>query len=220
MPNRRLVCDVLAEVGRDHVPAFQLRLEGSSNLVKDALYIIDKINPPNKFAIFATVLDHQNAVLRLETLTVIGRNETEECLQYVLKTLQSHADPAMRAQAARMLPNYPADRIAGPIVAAIQDEKFDKLTDAEQRALFDALVQVRGGPAEALVTEILDQKRGLFRRGNDDSKLMLIQSLESHPSVVGINRLSAMQADHKRHSTAVNDRARAALETIRTRLGV
>jgi hypothetical protein len=220
LPNRRLVCDVLAELGKDHVSSFELRLEGSSNLVKDALYIIDKIDPPNKFTIFARVLNHENAVLRLETLSIIGRNDLDECLQYVVKTLQTHPDPAMRAQAARLLPNYSDDRTSAVVVERLQDEKFDKFSDGEQRALFDAVVQMRAPAATLFVRETLEQKSGLFRRGNDDSKLLLLQSLETHASVVGLNLLASLVQDPKRHSAAVNTRAIAALQTIRTKLGV
>ncbi|HEY4222177.1 MAG TPA: hypothetical protein VGO62_12560, partial [Myxococcota bacterium] len=79
LPNRRLVCDVLAELGAAYVDTFAQRLNHpSSNLVKDMIYTIDRVNPPNKFAIFASVLEHPNAILRLETLAVIGRNGTDE----------------------------------------------------------------------------------------------------------------------------------------------
>ena len=75
LPNRRLVCDVLADLGAAYVDTFAQRLNHpSSNLVKDMIYVIDKVNPPNKFEIFATVLEHPNAILRLETLAVIGKN--------------------------------------------------------------------------------------------------------------------------------------------------
>ena len=69
LPNRRLVCDVLAELGRGFVDTFASRMNHpSSNMVKDMIYIIDRINPPNKFQIFSTTLEHPNAILRLDAV--------------------------------------------------------------------------------------------------------------------------------------------------------
>jgi hypothetical protein len=51
------------------------------------LYIIDKINPPEKFALFAHVLaSTPTRILRLETLAIIGRNPSDECFEASAKS--------------------------------------------------------------------------------------------------------------------------------------
>ena len=72
---RRLVREVLANVGKNDVELFSSHLKDpSSSLIKDMLDVIGKINPKNKFDIFSVVLTHPNPVLRMETLQLIGNN--------------------------------------------------------------------------------------------------------------------------------------------------
>lgn len=222
LPNRRLVCDVLAELGRAYIDTFASRLNHtSSNFVKDIIYVIDKINPPNKFELFAAILEHPNAILRLETLSVIGRNGTDDCFPYIAKTLKSHPDAQMRAQAARMLPNFPPEMGASMLLQIIQGDGFDKIVDAEKKALFSALVQLRTTAVDAFVQGIFDAKSSLFAKKRvDDMKLLGIAGIENSPSIPGLQTLAAVAEDvQKRHSKDVRETARAAIVNVKARMG-
>jgi hypothetical protein len=221
LPNRRLVCDVLAEIGGTYVDTFASRLgHPSSNLVKDIIYILDKLNPPNKFVLFAQTLDHPNPVLRLETLAVIGRSGTDESFDVIVKTLKSHSDPQMRAQAARLLPNFAPEKGAQMLLGMIQADTFDKLADAEKKAVFSALVQLRCDPVDAFLTQVFDQKSSLFAKKRvDDHKLLAIGGLESAPSIPGLQLLRAVAEDAaKKHSKDVRETAAAAIVNVKARL--
>jgi hypothetical protein len=219
LPNRRLVCDIVADLAANHLDTLTARLNSpSSNLVKDILYIIDKLNPPNKYEILSSVLNHQNSILRLETLAVIGRNDDETCFQTIWKTMTTHPDSLMRAQAARLMPNYPAERAAPMLVAQVNDEKFDKLPENEQKALFSSIVQLRDPTSDAFLRDVFEQKSGLFKRSIDATKMMAIEALEVAPSLSGVQLLHAVAQD-KRHSKAVLERAAAAFTNVRARLG-
>ena len=217
--NRRLVADVLVELGGARVDALVQRLtHPSSNLVKDIIYILDRINPPNKFALFSSVLEHPNAILRLETLTVIGRSGTDECFDYLAKTIRSHADVQMRAQAIRMLPNYAPEKASHILLDAVKSEAFEKLGDAEQKAIFHALAQIRTPEVDALIQEIFEQKGGLFtKKRTDDLKILAIGGIESAPSIPGLQLLVQIAQD-KKHSKDVCETARAAIVTVKARL--
>jgi hypothetical protein len=214
------VADVLAEVGRNHVATFIARLKHpSSNLVKDMLTVIDKINPPNKFTLFGEVLTHPNAILRLETLAVIGRNPAEECFQQIIKVVREHEDPHMRAQAMRLLPNYAPDKSESLVLSIVKNDNFEKLSDPEKKALFTTLVQLRTPAAEAFLKEILEQKSGMFAKKKvDDLKLLLIAGLEGAPSVPGLHLLVSIAQDQKLHSKDVCEGARAAAVNVKARL--
>jgi hypothetical protein len=221
LPNRRLVCDVLAELGRGFVDTFAARMNHpSSNMVKDMLYIIDQINPPNKFIIFATTLEHPNAILRLETLAVIGRSGTDECFDVIARVLRAHPDAHMRAQAARMLPNFAPERGAAMLLEMINHEAFERVADAEKKALFSALVQLRTPAVDAFLQQVFDAKSGLFAKKRvDDLKLLSIAGIEASPSIPGLQALAAITEDKdKRHSKDVKEAARAAIVNVKARL--
>jgi HEAT repeat protein len=220
IPSRRLVCDVLAELGKAYVETFAERLNHpSSNLVKDMIYVIDKINPAHKFSIFASVLEHPNAILRLETLAVLGRNGSDECFEYIAKVIKLHPDPQMRSQAARMLPNFPAEKGGGLLLEIAKAESFDKLPEPEKKALFAALVQMNSPNTEAYIRSILDQKSGLLAKKRvDDLKLLAIGGIEAAPSIPGLQLLAQVAQDPKKHSKDVVDTARAAAINMKARL--
>ncbi len=221
LPNRRLVCDVLAELGRGYTDTFASRLNHpSSNFVKDIIYVIDKVNPPNKFELFATILEHPNAILRLETLAVIGRNGTDDCFQYIAKTMKTHPDAQMRAQAARMLPNFAPERGASMLLETIQADTFEKIIEGEKKALFSALMQLRTPTVDAFVNSIFEAKSSLFAKKRvDDMKLLAIAGIETSPSIPGLQQLAAVAEDAtKRHSKDVRETARAAIVNVKARL--
>lgn len=220
LPNRRLVCDVLAELGKAYVDTFAQRLNHpSSNLVKDMIYVIDKINPGNKFAIFASVLEHPNAILRLETLAVLGKNGSDECFDYIAKVIKQHPDAQMRSQAARMLPNFPPDKGAGLLLDLVRAESFDKLSDPEKKALFAAVIQLRAAQTEKFIADIFEQKSGfLAKKKVDDMKLLAIGGIESAPSIPGLQLLAQVAQDSKKHSKDVMESARAAAINVKARL--
>jgi hypothetical protein len=220
VPNRRLVCDVLIELGRHNIDTFITRLNHpSSNMVKDMIYIVDRLNPPNKFGIFAQVLEHPNAILRLETLAVLGKNGTDECFEYIAQVIKRHPDMQMRNQAARMLPNFPPEKGAGLLLDMIKAEAFDKASDPEKKALFAAVVQLRAAQTEKFIDDVFAAKSGMFAKKRvDDFKLLVIGGIESAPSVPGLQRLAAVAQDTKSHSKDVVETAKAAVVNVKTRL--
>lgn len=220
LPNRRLVCDVLAALGRAHVDEFASRLSHpSSNLVKDMIYIIDKLNPPNKMKLFTQVIEHPNAILRLETLAVIGKNGSDESFDTISRVLRTHQDPQMRAQAARMLPNFPPEKGAGLLLDIVRAEAFERIPESEKKALFSAIVQMAAPDTDAFIRNIFEQKSGLLAKKKvDDMKLLAIAGLEGAPSIPGYQLLVAVAQDPKKHSKDVMESARAAAVNLRAKL--
>lgn len=218
-PNRRLVCDVLADLGKDNVALFTSRLtHPSSNLVKDMLYILDKINPPEKFALFTHVLKHPNAVLRLETLALIGKNESEECFATLQRVFLESDDPQMRAQAARLFPFHLPSKSVPILMAVVNAESFEKRTEPEKKAIFTALAQIQAPEAQQYLRGIFEAKSGLFSKKVDKVKLLAISGLEANPSLPALQMLAEVAKDPKKHSKEVCEAARNAAIQMKTRL--
>lgn len=219
-PNRRLVCDVLAELGENHVPLFTARLNHpSSNLVKDMLYVIDKLDPTEKFAIFAHVLSHPNAILRLETLNIIGRNNNEECFALIRDTLLSHADSQMRSQAARCLPNYEPEEAVPLLMQAAAPDRLDQIEHNEKKAIFTAIGMINSPQTAEFLDNCLNSKAGLFNKKKvDEMKLLAIVGYEAHPSVPSLQKLAGVAKDTKRNSKEVAEVAREAAVHMQQRI--
>ncbi len=217
---RRMVADVLAEVGRYGVQLFANRLAtASSNLAKELLYIIDRINPPNKLELFAGVLKHENAVLRMEGLSVIGRTQDDKCFGIVLDVFQRHEVPQMRAHAARILASYPPAKARVPLLDAARAEDFELRPDGEKRAIFGALARIEDEPTREYMRAALQEKASLLhKRRVDDRKLMIISALSTAPSIPTLQLLADVAKDNKLHSKEVVEAARTAALGMRSRL--
>jgi hypothetical protein len=218
--NRRLICDTLVELGRDRPGIFTTRLtHPSSNVVKDMLYVINAIDPPDKFALFGHVLRHPNAVLRLETLTVIGRNPSDECFETIREVFETSEDAQMRAQAARLFPFHAPSKVAGLLIGAAQADSFEKRSENERKSIFQAMAQVQQDDCQSMIWGILEQKGGLFgSKKLDTMKSLAIAGLEAAPSVQALQLLAAVAQDQKKHSKEICDQARNAALMMKQRL--
>jgi hypothetical protein len=218
-PHRRLVADVLVSVGQQGVPMFARRLpSASSNLAKDLLYVIDKINPPDKVQLFAPILKHENAVLRMEGLTTIGRTKDDKCFAIIREVFETHDVPQMRAHAARILAEYPPKWCEPVLLGVVKDVKFDERADGEKRALIGAIVRIESPGAQGWVRSLFAEKSGLFNRKVDDRKLMAISALQSAPGMPSLQMLVDIAKDDKHHSKEVREAAHVAAMEVKKRL--
>ena len=217
--HRRVVADVLASVGQQGVPMFGRRLAtASSNLAKDLLYIIDKINPPDKVQLFAPILKHENAVLRMEGLTTIGRTKDNACFGIIREVFETHEVPQMRAHAARILAEYPPKWCEPVLLGVDKDAKFEERPDGEKRALIGAIAKIESPGAQSWVRSLFAEKSGLFNRKADDKKLMAIAALQSAPGMPSLQMLAEVAKDEKHHSKEVREAAHAAAMEVKKRL--
>lgn len=217
--NRRLVCDVLVEIGKNLPQVFTNRLQHpASNVVKDMLYIIDKINFPNKFQMFAHVLTHPNAILRLEALATIGRNPSEECYKVILSCLTG-SDQQLRSAAARMMPNYDPNRTIEVMLQIIQSEEFEKRERNEQKNFLLGLAQVNHPQSWEYLNNVFAQKGGLLNRKKaDERKLVVIEALTMAPAIPVFQFLAAQAQNLDTNSKEVAEAARVAALEMRERL--
>lgn len=218
--HRRMVADVLAEVGQRGVQLFANRLAtASSTLAKELLYIIDRIDPPNKLELFAGVLKHDNAVLRMEGLSAIGKSRDERCYRIVLDVFEQHDVPQMRAHAARILGTWPPERAREPLLGLARDEGFEQRPEGERRAVLGALARLEDETAREYLRTLLCEKANLLtKRKVDDKKLIVIGALATAPSLPTLQLLADVAKDAKLHSKEVCEAAQKATFTMRARL--
>lgn len=218
--HRRVVADVLVEVGRYGVQLFANRLAtASSNLAKELLHIIDRISPPNKLELFAGVLKHDNAVLRMEGLSAIGRTQDDKCFQIILDVFQRHEVAQMRAHAARILAGYAPERARVPLLDAVRAEDFDQRPEGERRAIFGALARLEDEPTRHFLRGCLGEKATLLnKRRVEEKKLMVISALSTAPSIPTLQLLADVAKETKLHSKDTCEAARRAALGMRSRL--
>lgn len=215
---RRLLVEILAELGKGQCEIFARRLDhNSSNVVKDMLAIIDRIDPPDKISIFAKCLEHPNVMIRLEGLKIISKSQSDGALRYLERAMKDE-DLQMRIGAYRALTARSAAR-AGPILQKLmQSEDYAAKDSRERVAIVIALADTKSAEALEFFSSILDVKANLFTRTKQNElKLMAIMGLSAMKTVAAFKVL-AREVKNRSHSKEVLEAAHKAALRLRGEL--
>jgi hypothetical protein len=215
---RAILIDVLAQLGKTHVDVFARRLEhNSSNVVKDMLAIIHKINPDNKYQIIAKCLEHPNVMIRLEGLKTLAKSQDERSLRYIEKAMKDE-DIQMRLGACRALAARTPRRAMALFIKMMQDESFLSRDNRERIAIVTALGETKTDEALEYLSGIFEQKAGLFSRGKiNDYKSLAIIGLLAHRSVSSFKVL-AREVQNKNNPKEILEQAHKAALRLKQEL--
>ncbi len=216
--HRRAVADVLIDAGVPAVPIFANRLQkASSNLAKDLFYIIDRINPPTKMDILKPILNHENAVLRVEVLNTLANTKNAKTFGLLRNVFEGHKVPQMRSHAARLMAQFPPELVAPYLLAVVGMATFDEQPPGIKRAVVGALAQAEHPEAEAWMRSIFNEKSSLLaKRRVDERKLLVIRGLATVPGIPALQLLSEIMQQTGMHSKEVLGAAREAAVKMRT----
>jgi len=188
---RRLFCDALAVLGKEHLDVFARRLQSTkANVVRDMLYIIDKLNPPNKLQLMAQLLKHPNLAIRLEALNTIGAGSDEDCRVYVLNALED-PDTQMRMTAARLLPNFDMKAAVKTLFHIVNGPDFGKKPAKEQAAFFSALAMTNTHEASEFFRQQLRSTTLISKKKLTEYKRNIVNGLGMSGSIAAYKLLKA-----------------------------
>lgn len=188
---RRLFCDALAVLGKDQLDVFQRRLQSQkANLVRDMLYVIDKINPPDKLKLIATLLDHPNLAIRLEALNTLGAGNDDSCRSYVLKALND-SETQMRITAAKLLPNFDLAQATRTLMTIVRQQDFFKKPVQEQMAIYSALAMTNAPDAMEYFRQQLRSSSVISKKKLAEHKRAVVNGLAMSGSINAYKLLKA-----------------------------
>ncbi|MFW5878252.1 MAG: HEAT repeat domain-containing protein, partial [Myxococcota bacterium] len=215
--HRKVVCDALVTLGRENADPFINRLESErSQLVRDMIYIIDRIDFPDKVKMFGRVLSNPNLAVRLEALGIIARSKSEDCRQLVADCLE---DPTkeMRLQAARLLPKYDDQKAYVDLARLVRSEEFEKRDLKEKVQIYAALGSTQQQGALALFAGML-RKKGIFNKKKLlQDKLLAISGLSNLASIPSFQLLQA-EAKNKSNPEQIQMAARRGMLAVKKEL--
>jgi HEAT repeat protein len=215
---RRVLIEVLAEIGKKKIAVFADRLSHrSSNVVRDMLAIIDLIDPPNKLDLYAKCLEHQNVTIRLEALKVIGNASGDRAMKYLEKAAQDE-DLQMRLTAYRLLAVKSPVRVVPLLRTLMRSEDYTNRDKREQLAIAVSLGESRTQEALDFFSSVFDAKANLFSRGKlDERKQMAIRGLLAMKTLPAFQIL-AREVQNKNNSKEVIETAHKAALRLKAEL--
>lgn len=215
---RRVLIEVLAELGKNAIHQFAERLgHRSSNVVKDMLAIIDIIDPPNKLDLYAKCLEHPNMMIRLEALKVMMRAPGERAMKYLEKAMADD-DVQIRVQALRALAVRSPAKAVPLLKKMLHAGDYLSKDKREQLAVVVALGECRTPESIEALSSVFESKGSLFTRGkNNDLKLMAIRGLLAMRTVEAFKVL-AREVQNRNNSKEVLETAHKAAARLKADL--
>ena len=175
--SRQLFCEALAHIGQNHQEMFERRLTAEkSTLVRDMMYIIDKMNPKHKAKILSKVLSSGNMSLQMEFIRLVGKGEDPEGLNHLLDILKQE-DPKLRMAVLKQLTNFDLRAQAKKLLGLVQDPEFMKRSFSEQAAFYGVLATTNAERVMRFLHEQLRDNGTLFRKKTANQKLAIVKGL-------------------------------------------
>ncbi|MGF1510255.1 MAG: HEAT repeat domain-containing protein [Myxococcota bacterium] len=215
---RKILVEVLAEIGKDHVAVVGARLgKRSSNVVKDLLEILKRINPKDYVDLVAITLSNENIMVRLQGLRLLAQTRDERALRFIERACRD-SELQIRMGAYRALAQRAPIRSADFFIRLVQEDGFDGRDQREKMTLFAALGETRTEPALKFLRGVFERKAGFFQKGRQNElKGLAIQGL-SAMGTVGAFKVLAREVQNRSNSKEIMVAAQKAALRLKAQL--
>ncbi len=160
---RKVITDLLTELSREDIqPLTPFLSDRSPNMVRQILFILEKINHPSTPAYLENLVTHPDPRLREATLQLLAQYG-DKSKDLIVKFLK---DPAaeIRARACVLFARITKQQAVKPLVEIILSEEFYKRDFDEKASFFRALGET--GSREVIpVLQKIANKKNLFSKG-------------------------------------------------------
>ena len=174
---RRILCDALAEIGKNAVDLFTPFIEDRRwYLVRNISYILGRIGKEQSLPYLQKACNHEEVRVRREAIQALGMIGGQKVVGLLVKALTDE-DVRIRATAAINLGKVGKKAGLVPLLEVVQSKDFQKKEPVEIKAFFDAIGMVGSSESVPVLQQLVDRK-GWFGRGKmDDVRLGAIQAL-------------------------------------------
>ena len=161
---RRMVCDALAEIGKNASDHFTPFVDDRRwYLVRNIVYILGRVAGDQAFPYLQKAFNHEEVRVRREAVQSLGLIGGPKAAGILVKAL-TDTDPRIRSMAATHLGKIGKTEGLIPLLEMVQSKDFQKGDPTEIKALFDAIGRIGSNEALPVLRQILERK-GWFGRG-------------------------------------------------------
>jgi hypothetical protein len=164
---RRMLCDALAESGKNSIDLFVPFLDDRRwYLARNITYILGRIGKEQAFPYLHKAFNHEEVRVRREAVQSLGLIGGQKANGLLVRALN---DPDVRIRCMAAINLGKAGKAAGliPLLEVIQAREFHKKEGAEIRAFFEAVGMAGSNESIPVLQQLLERK-SLFGRGKKD----------------------------------------------------
>ena len=164
---RRMVCDALAQIGKNAIDVFTPFVDDRRwYLVRNIVYILGRIGREQAFPYLQKTFTHEEVRVRRETVQALGLIGGPKAVGILVKAL-TDSDARIRSMAAINLGKIGKTAGLIPLLEVVQAKDFQKGDPAEIKAFFDAIGMIGSNEALPVLRQLLERK-SWFGRGKVD----------------------------------------------------
>lgn len=194
--NRQLINEAILPFASEHPEPFVNRLQSERpQTVRDMVFVLDKINHPDRLRLFARVLTTPNLALRLDVMSIIAKGRTGEA-RNLLATCLLDPHPQARILAAKLLCNFSLEHASNDLLRTANDPAFAKKAPDERSAFYAAMATTGQPAALAFLESVLHTKPTLFNKQRVlEEKLLVVEGLKSACTIQTYKQLSELSEE-------------------------
>jgi len=164
---RRVVCDALAEIGKNAIELITPFIDDRRwFLVRNIVYILGRIGKEQAFPYLQKAFNHGETRVRREAIQAFGLIGGSKAVGVLIRAL-TDADIRIRAMAAINLGKVGKTTGLASLLEIVQSKEFPKKDSTEIKAFFDAIGMVGSNEVTPVLEELLERK-SFFGRGKMD----------------------------------------------------
>lgn len=144
MKMRRVICEVLIHLGKDHIEPLVQKLDDSRwYVVRNVVYILGKIGQEDVIEKFQRLVNHKEAKVRKELIHTLDGMKDPRARE-LLKSFLYDPESSLRIMAIRSLANHNYEGALETLIKIIENREFITREIYEKREVFDALGKIGG----------------------------------------------------------------------------
>jgi len=164
---RRVLCDALAEIGKNAIELFTPFIDDRRwYLVRNITYILGRIGKEQSLPYIQKVFNHEEIRVRREAVQALGLIGAPKAIGLLVRALTDN-DVRIRCMAAINLGKVGKKTGLIPLLEVVQSKDFYKREPAEIKAFFNAIGMVGSNEAVPVLQQLLERK-SWFGRGKTD----------------------------------------------------
>ncbi len=164
---RRMICDALCEIGKDHIELILPFMEDRRwYLVRNVLFILGRIGKEKALAAIQKSFQHREARVRREAVQALGLIGGSNAFSLLRKAL-SDSDVRVRSMTALNLARVGKKASLPLLLSVIQKKEFKRKDPGEMKAFFDAIGIAGSEEAIPILEKLLFKRIWFSQKGWD-----------------------------------------------------
>jgi len=214
MKIRRVICDALAQIGREHVDLLASRLDDRRwYVVRNIVYVLGKIGDVRVIDKFRRVIRHQEVKVRKEVIRALEGMSNPKATDLLIEFIQDE-DPSIRASVVRLLAKANYKGAVEPLLRVIQQRDFEERELHEKKEFMEALARIGSEEVIPILGKIMKRK-GLFWFRNEKQDEMAICAVSALKSIRSQEVIKLLEEGSRSTHKVVRDACTKAVGELR-----